>query len=69
MKRLSFALLPCLFYSSLVMALEEQRSNVTQTTWEIYGMVLLVIVVGAVWLLLKSRHDEKKKKRRAQPQG
>jgi hypothetical protein len=67
MTRIALAVLPCLFYSSLVLALEQERSNVTGTSWEIYGFVLAVVVIGALWLVLKARRDEKRKKRRGGP--
>ena len=67
MERMALAIVPCLFYSSLALALEQERSNVTGTTWEIYAFVLAVIVLGALWLLLKARREEKRKKRRGGP--
>ena len=40
-----------------------EPSNVTTTTWEIYGFVALVLVVGFAWVYWYQKREEKREKR------
>jgi hypothetical protein len=40
-----------------------EPSNVTTTTWEIYGFVLVAFVVGVAWVLWYKKREEKQEKR------
>lgn len=39
-------------------------SNVTSTTWEIYGMVATVFIVGALWVVWYQKKENDREKRR-----
>jgi hypothetical protein len=41
-------------------ALGQERSNVTDTTLEIYAVVGLTLVIGFAWVLYKTRGERKK---------
>jgi hypothetical protein len=41
-------------------ASSQERSNVTSTTWEIYGIVAATLIVGFIVVYLKDKRDKRK---------
>ena len=42
---------------------EAERSNTTSTTWEIYGVVGIVLIVGFIFVYIKQKREEERNKR------
>jgi len=42
----------------------DERSNTTSTTWEIYGFIALVFVVGVAYVLWYQKKEAKREKHR-----
>ncbi len=47
-------------------AFESERPNTTGTTWEIYGVVLAVIVIGLLWVFFRQKREKEREERRRQ---
>ena len=48
--------------SSTAVWADGETSNVTSTTWEIYGFIAVVFLVGVAWVLWKQKKEEKRDK-------
>ena len=64
MKRFMHGLLATALSASVLAIEEPSRSNVSTTTWEIYGFVALVFVVGFGYVFWHQNKEKERKQRR-----